>query len=192
MTSRENYLKIYRHEIPDYVPGEDPFDFIPAPGEHGADGMPAGSVGTDWFGVSWTVTKAVGMDAGTPTPGLHVMNDMSEWPDKKDCIPSKEFLDTFDWKGFCNMFTKNWNREERISYFWLPAGFFERMHHLMPFEEAVYAFYDEPEYCEEYLDALLEYKKYVMKKIKEYANPDVLIFFDDYGATTGMFFTEDM
>jgi len=191
MTSRENYLKIYHHEIPDYVPADGPFDFIPAPGEHGADGMPAGSTGDDWFGVNWTVTKAVGMDAGTPTPGMHVLNDITEWKEK-NVIPSKEFLDAFDWEGYCHRFTQNWDREERISYFWLPAGFFERIHHLMPFEEAIYAFYDEPELTGEFLDALLEFKLYMIKKIKEYANPDVLIFFDDYGAANGMFFTEDI
>lgn len=191
MTSRENYLKLYRHEIPSYVPADGPVDIIVPPGEHGADGEPEGSTGDDWFGVNWTVTKAVGFDAGTPTPGIHRLHDITEWK-SEHVIPTKEFMDTFDWQGFCEIFTANWNREEHISTFLFPAGFFERLHHLMPFEEALCAFYDEPELLHEFFDALLEYKKYVIGKIKEYANPDVIIFFDDYGTAKNMFLSEEM
>ena len=191
MTSRENYLRIYHHEKPSFVPADGPFDVVFAPGELGAEGMPVGSVGNDWFGQSWTVTEAVGMETGTPTPGVHVLHDITEWKEKK-VIPDKEFLDAFDWKEYCDGFTKNWDREERISYFYCPAGFFERLHHLMPFEEALCSFYDEPELVEAFLDALLEYKKYTIQKIVEYARPDVIIFFDDYGTSNGLFISEEM
>lgn len=191
MTSRENYLRIYHHEMPEYVPADGPFDMIPSPGEHGAERMPVGSVGKDWFGASWTVTEAVGFVTGTPTPGVHAIQDITEWKEK-GVIPSKEFLDAFDWKGYCDSFTKNWDRKERISYYFCPAGFFERIHHLMPFEEALCAFYDEPEMLEEFLDALLEYKMYCIQKIKQYADPDVIIFFDDYGTSNNMFISEEM
>ncbi len=191
MNSRENYLKIYHHEMPEYVPADGPFDMIPAPGEHGAEGMPAGSTGDDWFGVNWTVTEAVGFETGTPTPGGHAIVDITEW-EEKEVIPEKEFLDAFDWEGYCSQFTKNWDRSERISYFFIPAGFFERLHHLMPFEEALCSFYDEPDMVKDFMAALLEYKKYVIGKICQYAKPDVIIFFDDYGSAKNMFISEEM
>lgn len=191
MTSRENYLRIYRREKPAFIPADGPFDIIVPPGEHGADGQPVGSTGDDWFGVNWTVTKAVGFDSGTPTPGVYRLNDITEWKEEQ-VVPTKEFMDTFDWEGFCNMFTSHWDRAERISVFMVPAGFFERVHHLMPFEEALCAFYDEPEMVHEFLDALLEYKKYMIEKIARYAKPDIIVFFDDYGTSQNMFISEDM
>lgn len=191
MNSRENFLKIYRHEIPAYVPADGPYDLIPLPGEHGAEGMPAGSRGKDWFGADWTVTEAVGFETGTLTPGIYAINDITEWKERH-VIPSKEFLESFDWEAYCNKFTSNWNREEHISALMAPAGFFERLHHLMPFENAMCAFYDEPEILKEFLDALLKYKKFVIGKIVQYARPDIIIFFDDYGTANNLFLSEEM
>ena len=46
----------------------------------------------------------------------------------RECERSKEFMDAFDWESYCKMFTSNWDREERISVFMIPSGFFERLH----------------------------------------------------------------
>ena len=37
MTSKENFLRIYRHEMPQYVPADGPFDVFPLPGERGGN-----------------------------------------------------------------------------------------------------------------------------------------------------------
>ena len=191
MTSRENYLAIYHHKDYEYVPADGPFDFIPSPGEHGAEGKPAGSTGDDWFGVNWTVTKAVGFEAGTPTPGFVRLDDISDWKDE-NIVPSKEFLESFDWEGYCNFFTKDWDRQERISYYFCPAGFFESLHHVMGFENAMCAFYEDPDAVHDFLDAVLEFKKYAISQIVKYAKPDVIIFFDDYGTSNNTFMSEEM
>ena len=90
------------------------------------------------------------------------------------------------------MITASWDPEERLSMMLCPAGFFERLHHLMPFEEALCSFYEEPEMVEEFMDALLDYKKYLIKKALEYVKTDVIIFFDDYGTSNNLFISEDM
>lgn len=190
MTSRENFMRIYQHKIPEWVPADGPYDIIPMPGEHGPD-TALDAVSKDWFGTSWTVTKAVGFEVGTPTPGVYAIQDITEWK-TKGVIPTKEFVDAFDWKGYCAAITEHWNREERVSVLLDPAGFFERLHHLMPFEEALCTFYDEPEMLEEFLDQLLWFKKYCIKKIKEYADPDIIVFFDDYGTAKNLFISEEM
>ncbi len=189
MTSRENFMKLYHHEPAEFVPADGPYDIVPVPGEHGVTEK-VGDEALDWFGQSWSCTEAVGILADTPTPGKYVLNDISEWKEK-DVIPF-HMIDEFDWEGFCGMFTKDWDRENRISVCLAPAGFFERLHHLMPFEEALCSFYDDPDAVEEFMDALLEYKKQVYKKMKEVANPDVIIFFDDYGTSNNMFISKDL
>lgn len=191
MTSRDNFLKIYRHEIPEYVPADGPYDVIPLPGEHGAVGLDVGERGKDWFGVDWTSTKVMGMTIDTPTPGGHAIEDITQWK-TKNVIPSRDFLEEFPWEEYCSQIIAGWNRSEHLSVLMAPAGFFERLHHLMPFEEALCSFYDEPEELEAFLDALLEYKKYVIQKIYTYAKPDVVVFFDDYGTSNNLFLSEEM
>lgn len=190
MTSRENFLRLYNHEPASYVPSDGPYDGIPVPGERG-ESMELGSVGTDWFRVSWTCCNAVGGVAPTPTPGVFAINDISEWKEK-GVIPSMEKIENFDWEGYCNKFTSGWDRDNHISICFAPSGFFERLHHLMPFEDALCAFYEDPDSLHEFFDALLDYKKIVYKKIKDYANPDVILFFDDYGASEKLFMSREL
>ena len=47
------------------------------------------------------------------------------------------------------------------------------MFDLMPFENAMCAFYDEPEILKEFLDALLKYKKFVIGKIVHLIQPRI-------------------
>lgn len=192
MTPRENLFAVYKHEKPEYIPADGPFDFIPAAGEHYEDERFVGATGLDWFGVSWTYTEtAPGDVAATVSPVPPRLQSLGDW-EKEGVIPTKEKIDSFDWKRHCDFFTQHWDRENNISTCFCPSGFFERMHHLLGFEQALLTFYTEPEVIHGFLDALLEFKKRTISKLYEYARPDVLIFFDDYGNARNLFFGKPM
>ena len=188
MNPRENMLAIYNHEKPEYVPADGPFDFIPAPGEHYEDDHSVGATGLDWFGVSWTYTD---IGFSTVSPGPARLKELGDW-EKEKVIPTAKMIEDFDWSGFCGHFTQQWDRKNHISTCFCPAGFFERMHHLLGFEQALLTFYTDPDAIHAFLDELLIFKKRTIKKLRDTAHPDVMIFFDDYGNAKNLFFAKSM
>ena len=73
------------------------------------------------------------------------------------------------------------DRENKMLYTSSLSGFFERMHMLMGFENALCSLLTNPNETKEFLDAMTEFKCIELTKIKEYYNPAVLNFHDDYG-----------
>jgi uroporphyrinogen decarboxylase len=66
------------------------------------------------------------------------------------------------------------------------------MHSLIGFENALCAFYEDPDAVHDFFAAMLEYKKTVAECVKRYIDPDVLIFDDDYGTARATFMNPDM
>ena len=188
LNSRENFMRIFQHQMPEFVPADGPYDMIFSPAEHYRDSHEAGAVGLDWFGVSWTYTEPF---LAVPTPGVYRLESIEDW-EAENVIPDAAKIESFDWEKYCKGFTDRWNREERISVAMISSGFFERMHHLLGFEEALVSFYTAPEEIHDFLDALLEFKKHTIRKIYEYAHPDIILFMDDYGNAKNLFFSKEM
>ena len=88
MTARENILRAYRHERPEWVPnGFTEIDICDSFGErYFGEGT-----GKDWFGVSWTYIPE--MFSQTETPGQEVLEDLEDWQEKVK-LPD---LDAYDW-----------------------------------------------------------------------------------------------
>lgn len=191
LSPRENFLRLYRHERPEYVPADGPFDAAVIPGECYTGPRRTDNAETDWYGVTWICTPAVGGLAPTPKPGPHRLTEIGDW-DALGVAPTEAQIDAFDWAGWCNGFTARWDRENHLSVCFMPTGFFERLHALMGFENALCAFYDDPEALHAFLDAVLRCKKQLMRRMYEYARPDVLLFFDDYGHNSGLFLSKEM
>lgn len=188
MTSREAFFALFRGEAPEFVPADGPYDMIYSPAEHYRGSHEAGAQGKDWFGVSWTYTAPF---LATPTPGVYRLEEIGDW-ESEQVVPSAQFIDSFDWKAYCSGFTSHWDRDERLSVCMVSSGFFERMHHLLGFEEALVSFYTDPDAVHRFLDALLEFKKHTIHKIWEHAKPDVILFMDDYGSAQNLFFSKEM
>ena len=148
---------------------------------------PEGHDGYDWFGVHWTYDPANG--APSPTTGVgHVITDLEHWREQVK-FPD---LASMDWKAAGEEETANWDRENKISVVMLINGIFERSHHLMGFENALAAMYEEPEEYAELLDAIADYKVELMGYVAENYKPDVLMMHDDYGTSKGMIMSPDM
>ncbi len=183
MTGRENMLRAYRHQQPEYVPnGFRDLDIMDSFGER----YFGTGTGDDWFGVNWTYTPE--LHSQTETPGQELLEDLENWQEKIK-LPD---LDSYDWEQIAREATAHWDRENRVSLCMLLNGPFERMMSLMGFENALCAFYETPEEVEELFAAITEHKCRYIRILKKYFNLDIIAFHDDWGNNQNMFFSMEM
>ena len=183
MTPRENMLRAYRHEKPEWVPnGFTDYDLWFS---HGERYFGEGS-GDDWFGVNWTYTPE--LNSQTETPGQDEIEDLENWREKIS-FPD---LRAYDWKSIAAEGTANWDRENRVSLCMLLNGPFERMMSLMGFENALCAFLETPDEVHEFFEALTDFKCQYLKILKDFFDFDVIAYHDDWGNNQNMFFSMDM
>lgn len=189
--SKDNFLKILNHEEPSrFVQGEDCFlAFTPGEHNHGGEETNGVIVGTDWFGCSWCEFGNGALDGATIEPGSRRLDDLSDFT---DVVPTPEQVRAFDWESYAEKIMSHCNRENQIVQVRSLVGFFERMHCLIGFEDALCAFYEEPETVHDFFRAMLEYKKEVASCVAEFIKPDIMIFDDDYGTMRATFLSPDM
>ena len=166
---------------------------ILTPGERnvGGEKQPDGTtIGLDWFGCSWTESATPGPLGGqTPTPGTHRLTDLADFA---EAIPTPEQVRAYDWATLGQKVRRKAERTQAVVQVRSLTGPFERMHFLIGFEDALCAFYEEPEVVEEFFAAMLEYKKAVVDCVAEHIKPDIMIFDDDYGTARATFMSPDM
>lgn len=165
--------------------------FTPGERNMGGEAQPDGTIiGLDWFGCSWTEQVGNGPISGaTITPGTQRLDDLADY---KEVIPTAEQVRAFDWEGYAKKILSGVDREQQVVSCRSLTGFFERLHCLIGFEDALCAFYEEPETVEEFFAAMLEYKKAVVDCVAEYIKPEIMIFDDDYGTARATFMNPDM
>lgn len=192
MTDREACMKLYRHEKIDYIPNLDAHSnlLFMDPLEHGCGFFDKqNEVYTDIFGVKWLLHG----EGSIPVPGEYRLKDITRFREEK-VIPTDEQIDAFAWDELIAGFTHSpmWDEENKINRVLLPAGFFERLHHLMGMEEAMIALIEEPEAVAEFNKEMVRYKKRVLDNLCSRIRVDVLMFMDDYGNGKNMFMSRDM
>lgn len=183
MTARENMLRAYRHEKPEWVPNG--FTDIDIWDSFGERYFGEGS-GDDWFGVNWTYTPE--LHSQTETPGQEVIDDLEKWRERVH-FPD---LNSYNWTEIAAQATAHWDRENKVSLCMLLNGPFERMMSLMGFENAVCAFLETPDEVHELFETITEHKCRYLKILKEYFGFDIIAFHDDWGNNQNMFFSMDM
>ena len=183
MTARENMLRAYRHEKPEWVPNG--FTDIDIWDSFGERYFGEGS-GDDWFGVNWTYTPE--LHSQTETPGQEVIDDLEKWRERVH-FPD---LNSYNRTEIAAQATAHWDRENKVSLCMLLNGPFERMMSLMGFENAVCAFLETPDEVHELFEAITEHKCRYLKILKKYFDFDIIAFHDDWGNNQNMFFSMDM
>ena len=165
--------------------------FTPGERNMGGEKQPDGStIGLDWFGCSWTEpANPSPINGPTVTPGTQRLDDLADF---REAIPTAEQVHAFDWAGYAEEVLAGVDREEQLVMIRSMTGPFERMHCLIGFEDALCAFYEDPEVVEEFFAAMLEYKKAVVDCVAEYIKPEIMIFDDDYGTSRATFMNPDM
>ena len=199
MSIKNDIIKLYQHEDIGYIPLGSRFNYLPMDDiEHGAGMKKSGDTATDMFGVHWSMTNL----GATPTPNVYRANDIVECI---EAIPSDETVDAQDWQSWINKFAFGLVKEETVEVFvsdaqsednatevFIPAGLFERLHHLMGLENAMIALATEPEDIHVFTKEMVRYKKAILRNVKKYANPDIVFCMDDFGTSRGMFMSRDM
>lgn len=182
INGRENQLRLYRHEKPLRLPRGTDTCWLRWPGDYkvgkGAE--------KDWWGVTWLTQPDGGATVDETQP--RILTDLSKWREQVK-IPDPYTLGKWPDDGVNG--TAHWNRETQVGAIFLHMGHFERLQSLMGFEEAITAFYDEEneENLRDFFAAITEYKLQCLRLTKEYFNPDVVVYQDDWGMERNMFFS---
>jgi len=148
-----------------------------------------GATEIDAWGVTWT------WPVGQPGPiPLHtkdnlVIKDIGDWENQL-VIPDlvSAHLDWNDVKTRAAEIDRN----EYLVCGFLISGFFERLHMLMGFEEALVNMMLEPEKVKNMFDAICEHRLIHVRMLVENIRPDIIMSHDDWGTKTSLFMPPDV
>ena len=184
MDRRENMLATLRHEPHDHV-GNYMTDICTCGGsaesfENGPDGG-----GPDGFGVQWMPSaSALGQRVPVGKPPL---DDVCDWEDKVT-FPD---LDAFDWEEFARTQKARFDPGRQILEYSMWNGPFLRFSHLLGFENALCAMYEEPEASLALLNAIVDYKLRLAERAVAYFHPDSICTFDDVATERATFMSPE-
>lgn len=138
--------------------------------------------GPDGFGTEWIATESTGF-AVTPDSRVTPITDICEW-ESQIKFPD---LDAIDWEAYAESQTAPWNRDEKMMMYSTYNSIFERVTHLLGFEEGLCAFVEEPEATMDLCNAITDYKIDLIERVAHYIKPDVVIHYDDVATARNLF-----
>ncbi|MBF7097380.1 uroporphyrinogen decarboxylase family protein [Alkalibacter mobilis] len=182
---RENYIRCVKGEEPFWMPAwfyESNTVWPDAMEEHPVPELD----GYDWWGVYWQMVESAG---GMITkPGTRTISDFSKWKEDTQWPD----LSVVDFKTDGEKIQKGYD-PDRPHIYECVEGIFERLHEMIPFEESLMAFYEEPELLEEFFQKMADYKIESCQKIfKYYGRVDGVCYHDDWGTQRAGFFSNEM
>ena len=147
---------------------------------------PHGQNGKDWFGCDWIWDE----DCLGFAPDLHrpYLTGISSWRENVT-FPD---LDAIDWDAAAAKDLEGADRENRVVRILLESGPFERSHHILGFEGAFTAMYDDPFEYKALIGAITDYKVKLIQKLTRAYRPDEIFAQDDLGHNRGPMFSLDM
>ena len=182
---RENYIRCVKGEKPYWMPAysyESNIVWPDAIEEH-----PVPEVdGYDWWGVYWTMVESAG---GMITkPGTRTISDFANWKEELEW-PDVSLVDfEADGKKIQKLLDP-----DRPHIYECVEGIFERLHEMIPFDESLMAFYEEPELLEEFFQKMADYKIETTKNVFQYyGRVDGVLYHDDWGTQRSGFFSNEM
>ena len=186
MNARENYLALINHEETERVPGLfTDVNMLGGQLEYWENG-PAGG-GLDGFGCGWIGTASAG---GQPAldPTFVVCEDVCDWEDKVT-FPNP---DDIDWEAYAAPQLAMVDRENKFVEYHMWNSVFLRYTHLLGFENALCAFYEEPDAVHALLEALTDYKIRMLERIAKYFKPDAYVHYDDVATERSLFMSPEV
>lgn len=147
--------------------------------------------GPDSWNVLWTnLGPNPAIDGSMVAAGFKLFDDFADWKQKVMFPdPSKLPLEQIFGAMEKNM---QIDRTQDVVEVLLLSGQFERLNEMIGMEDALCAFFDEPELMHEWMDAMCEYKLKCIELAAEYAKPDIIDLQDDWGAAKNMFFSPEI
>jgi uroporphyrinogen-III decarboxylase len=118
-----------------------------------------------------------------------VLKDITEWKKyvKAPTIPNSDEA----WAAAV-AHANSVDRKDKFVTAFVAPGVFEMCHHLMSMEDALMAFYEEPECMQELIDYLVQYELDLAKEIIGRFHPDALFHHDDWGSQKNSFVSPAM
>lgn len=186
MNTRENYLAFLNHEPVDWIPTfAVDFSITGSFRETWENGPVEG--GLDAFGNGWINTsEAIGQAA--LDPDIIPLDNVCDWEDKV-VFPD---LDAIDWPKFAEQELALCNREEKVIEYHTWNSVFLRLTHLLGFEGALCAFYEEPEATKALCDAIADYKVALIERVAKWIKPDAYVHYDDVATEKSLFMPPDV
>jgi hypothetical protein len=187
LTQKENYIKMLKGEIPDYVPAPllEPVSSVIAEELIAPQSAPNGPVMTV-YGVEYIGSKEIN-DGAMPAPGKILLRDIRKW---RDVIKNPD-LSGRDWEGYYKKQTDQFDRVNKAvschggDYFLTLVSF-------MGFEGALMAMYEEPEEVYALFDYVSEHYLNVMRHQIQCVKPELYTIMDDDAALRAPFFSVEM
>lgn len=185
LNGRENLLRVFRHEKPAYLPRFADTAFMMFPGDWSSSAEPE----RDSWGVRWIPIPLSGQMVDEKCPP--VISDITRWREQVR-VPDPRSLCA--WETVSAARSAHWNRRAQMGALILLEGHFERMHSLMGFENALCAFYDEEAEgaIRDLFAEITAYKLRCLAVAKQYFDPDIIVFHDDWGTDRSMFFNPEI
>ena len=186
MTPKENYLRMLRGEIPEYMPSN--FEPYMMPGGDELLTPQAAPEGTFLTSLGVTYVGSPENNYGAmPKPGEILIDDITKWREK---LKIRDVTGR-DWEGYYNKKLESYDRKNMCVA--VDGGdYFLTLVSLMGFEGALLAMYENPDEVKELLTHISKFYTMVLKKQMQYLKPDVYILMDDDAAYRAPFFSVDM
>ena len=188
MTPKENYLRMMRGEIPEFIPSgmyephsQQVEDELLTP-----RAAPDGPIVTS-LGVKYVGAGAELMFGAMPEPNNIIIDDITKW---REQLKIKD-VSGRDWEGYYKEKSKDFDRVNKCvgvggGDYWLTLV------SLMGFEGALLAMFEEPEEVKELLTEISKFYTMVLKQQIYYLKPEVLGIMDDDSAYRAPFFSVEM
>lgn len=186
MNSRENYLALINHQPTEWPPAMiGSVAMLGGQLEWWENGPLEG--GADGFGNVWIPTDSAG---GQPAldPTVIPLDDVCDWEDKV-VFPD---LDAIDWEEYAAAQLAKVDRSTQFVEYHTWNSVFLRLTHLMGFEDALCAFYDEPEATKALCDAIADYKIGIIERAAKYFKPDAYVHYDDVATERSLFMSPEV
>jgi uroporphyrinogen-III decarboxylase len=192
LTKRENMLQTVRGGKPDrFVDQYEALQFIYGdPYQRNGKGrlVPGGEMVNQW-GVT------IRFQEGTPGPfPVHdeehkALKDITKWREQVT-FPTLKFPQS-QWDE-CKPMVDAIDRNEYFAACMVAPGVFDMTHYLMGMEDALIAFYEEPEAMHELIDALTEWEVEYAALLCANFHPDAVFHHDDWGSHRSTFLSPEM
>ena len=187
LTQKENYLRMARCEIPEFIPaGMIEPNRVPVRDELLTPiAAPDGPIVTS-LGVTYVGSEDLGWGA-MPEPNKIIIDDISNW---RDLLKIRDVTGR-DWEGY---YKKELEKIDRENLCVSVGGtdYFLTLVSLMGFEGALLAMHEDPEEVIALLEHISEFYIMVLKQQMYWLKPDVMVLMDDDAGLASPFFSVEM
>jgi hypothetical protein len=175
MTEKENYLKVLRGEVPDWIPlHEDACQFI-SPSV--LESPHATGKERDIYGIPYVMHE----NGLIPRPNDFIMRDIAEWRTAVN-IPT---LEGYDWESAAEKDCAGLDKDKVVVVF--SNAVFGVLVNAMGFENGLTAIAEEPEKVMEFFEALEAFQDTVLENTLKYCPIDVVVINDDVATARDLF-----